>query len=604
MPTGGGKSICFQVPALAQEGVCIVVTPLIALMKDQVQNLAGRGIKAAAVYSGMHSHEIEMAFDNCCYGDTKFLYVSPERLVTEQFRQALNRMKVCLLAVDEAHCISQWGYDFRPPYLRITEIRPFIPGVPVLALTATATPEVVADIQDKLGFREKKVFQKSFERKNLTYMVIREEDKPGRMLRILNKVQGPAIVYVRNRRKTGEIAAFLSRNHIRATFYHAGLDMKTREARQLAWMKEEQRVMVATNAFGMGIDKPNVRMVIHLDLPDTPEAYFQEAGRGGRDEKRSYAVILFHQADISQAIQNLEREYPSPDIIRNVYQALGNQLQLPEGSGKDESFDLDLPLLAKRAGQSSVVTFNALRFLEKEGYIRLDESIGSPSRIFFRSGREDLYRYQVENPRMDKFIKVLLRSYAGVFTGFVTVVEQELVTRTGWTLEEVKDALGLLQKTGLADFVPRKEHPQVIFTLAKTDARHISFSPEHYRQRKQVAGRKLQAMIDYVTGETRCRSRFLLDYFGDTGSARCGRCDVCRRRNKIGLNDIEFDQVGQRILELLAENPLTLPEIIDQTGIAGEESVLKVIRWLEDRGLIQKDQQMKYHLQKQFKLKI
>lgn len=604
MPTGGGKSICFQVPAMAMEGVCIVVTPLIALMKDQVQNLSGRGIKAAAVYSGLHHHELEMAFDNCCYGDGKFLYVSPERLVTDQFRAALSRMKVCLLAVDEAHCISQWGYDFRPPYLRITEIRPMIPKVPVLALTATATPEVVKDIQLRLGFRQVNVFQKSFERKNLTYVVIREEDKLGRLIRIFARVAGTAIIYVRNRRRTEEVSAFLNKNRIKSTFYHAGLDMKVRESRQVSWMKEEHRVMVATNAFGMGIDKPNVRLIVHMDLPDSPEDYFQEAGRGGRDGKRSYAIILYHQADLAQASQNLAREFPLPDVIRNVYQSLGNQLQLAEGSGKDESFDLDLPALAKRTGQSTVVTFNALRFLEKEGYLRLDEAAGNPSRIFFHAGREELYRYQVENERMDRFIKILLRSYAGVFTGFTAINEQEIASRSGWSPAEVKEGLETLRKVGLMDYLPQHDKPQVVFALERADARKIRLSPEHYNERKKVASNKLQAMMDYVTGDAQCRSLFLLNYFGETGGARCGRCDICQNRNKIGLNDLEFDRVRQRIIELLTPAPLTLPEIVFQARGVGEEAVLKVIRWLEDHDLVRKDEQKRYHWQKQFKMKI
>lgn len=603
LPTGGGKSVCFQVPALAMEGVCIVVTPLIALMKDQVENLKRKGIKAVAVYSGMHRNEISMAFDNCMFGDTKFLYVSPERLQTEQFVEALKRMKVCLLAIDEAHCISQWGYDFRPPYIKIAEIRRFIPKVPVLALTATATSRVITDIQVKLGFRQENVFRKSFERKNLTYLVIKEEDKAGRLLRILNKVKGPGIIYVRNRRKTVEVALFLSKQGIRADFYHAGLDIKQRDAKQAAWMREESRIVVATNAFGMGIDKPNVRIVIHLDLPDSLEAYFQEAGRGGRDEKRAYAVILLQPADIIRLRENLEKEYPPPEKIREVYQALGNYLQLPVGSGKDEPFDFDLYAFSRNYSFNPVIAFNSLRLLEREGYIMMSEGLENPSRIHFDAGREELYRYQVQNKAMDQFIKLLLRSYTGVFTEFVPVSEAELARRAQLTEEEVRKSLVQLQKQGILSYAAGSSKPQVIFITERLDQKNLQLTNEHYHERKQQAIERIESIREYATGEDRCRSQVLLKYFGEDKAPRCGRCDVCLDRNKMDLNEIEFDTIKENIRSLLETGPKTLPELVFDTGHYGEDHVLTVIRWLQDKGVIVMDDDQRYRWRKQFRMR-
>lgn len=602
LPTGGGKSVCFQVPALAMDGICIVVTPLIALMKDQVENLKKKGIKAVAVYSGMHRQEIQVAFDNCMFGDVRFLYLSPERLQTEQFRLVLQRLKVSLLAVDEAHCISQWGYDFRPPYLQIADIRKFIPGVPVLALTATATPEVISDIQRKLGFKEENAFRKSFERKNLTYVVLKEEDKFGRLLRIMKKVPGPGIVYVRNRKKTVEIAAFLNKNGIRADYYHAGLDVKSRSAKQDAWIRESTRIVVATNAFGMGIDKPNVRLVVHMDLPDSIEAYFQEAGRGGRDEKRSYAALLFHASDLARLKENMDNEFPPVDKIRDIYQALGNFLQLPVGSGKDESFDFDLPAFARNYGFSPVIVFNALRFLEREGYIMMNESVGSPSRIHFEASREDLYRYQVEHKSHDPFIKLLLRSYSGIFTEFSQVNESELAKRAGMKEADVVALLGQLQKAGLLSYARKTGMPQVVFASERLELKNLRISPEHYHDRKRMALKRLEAVTAYVLTEEKCRSQMLLKYFGEENPPRCGRCDVCLERNKLSLNEMEFDRISMKIMELLKARPLTLPELLYETGNLPEDRVIQVLRWLVDKGAVIMDEQ-RYRWRKQFKLK-
>jgi len=604
LPTGGGKSICFQVPAMAMEGVCLVITPLIALMKDQVENLKRKGIRAVAVYSGMHRNEIQIAFDNCVFGDIKFLYLSPERLLTEQFIETLKRMKVSILAVDEAHCISQWGYDFRPPYLQIAAIRKFIPRSPVLALTATATPEVITDIQKRLEFKTENVFRKSFERKNLTYIVIKEEDKQGRLLRIMKKVPGTGIVYVRNRKKTVETANFLKKNGIKADYYHAGLDMATRSKKQDAWIREEIRIIVATNAFGMGIDKPNVRLVVHIDLPDNVEAYFQEAGRGGRDEKRAYAATLYNQADIVKLQENLEHEYPPIEKIKEIYQSLGNFFQLPVGSGKDEGFDFEIYSFCKNYNYTPVIVYNSLKFLEREGYIMMNESMGTSSRIHFEADREGIYRFQIENKTADAFIKLLLRSYSGIFTEFVQINEAELAKRAGIKEEEVVSGLLKLQKAGILSYAKKPVKPQIIFTIERLDLKHLAISPANYHDRKRSANIRMESMIDYMVTEDRCRSQMLLKYFGEQGAPRCGRCDVCLERNKMDLNELEFNQIRDSIKELLQVRSLTLPELVYEAGSYGEKHLLLVIRWLEDKGAVTRDDQMRYSWRKQFRLRI
>ena len=586
LPTGGGKSICYQVPALAREGLCLVISPLIALMKDQVDNLKKRGIPAAAIYSGMHRDEIDLVLSNAKFGGTKLLYISPERLESTQMRDAINRMKINLLAVDEAHCVSQWGYDFRPPYLKIAEIRPFIPGVPILALTATATPKVVKDIQQKLEFKKELLFQQSFERKNLIYVVIKEEDKRKRLLRIIRKVKGPGIVYVRNRRETKQIAGFLVKNNIPADFYHAGLDAKTRDRRQQAWMKEEKRVMVATNAFGMGIDKPNVRFVVHLDLPNCIEAYFQEAGRAGRDLKRAYAILLYEEADILDARQNLKTAYPSLADIRSIYQALGNFLQLPVGSGHDESFEFDISSFSDQFKFQPVIVFNALKFLEKEGYVSLNDGLNNPSKLFIKANKEALYRFQVANETYDHFLKILLRSYTGLFTDFVMIHEGELARRVEMTPDQVTKHLMYLDKQGILDYVPRTTKPMVVFLQERINSRDLSISPENYKHRLEEATKRLDALIRYTEETRKCRSQALLAYFGETNTKRCGMCDVCLERNKLGLNEQEFEEVITRIKPLLKAKSTTIEEIVTAASPIHEDKVLLVIRWLLDNGKI------------------
>lgn len=582
LPTGGGKSLCFQVPALACDGTCIVISPLIALMKDQVDNLKKRGISAAAIYSGLNFHEIDLILGNCIAGKYKLLYISPERLTSERMRETIRRMKVNLLAVDEAHCISQWGYDFRPPYLKIAEIRSLIPGVPVLALTATATPKVVKDIQRRLEFRVENLFQKSFERKNLTYYVIKEEDKLNRLLKIINKIKGSGIVYVRNRRHTKEISLFLQKNQISAGFYHAGLDQKTRDQRQSAWIGEEIRVIVSTNAFGMGIDKPNVRFVIHLDLPDCIEAYFQEAGRAGRDEKPASAILLYENSDIADARHNLSLSFPEIKVIRDVYQSLGNYFQIPVGLGKEKQFDFDLGHFAETYRLAPVIVFSSLKFLEKEGFIMLSDAFLNPSKVFIKAQKEELYRYQVEHAAFDHFIKTLLRSYSGILSDFVKINEAEVARRSNLTAEQVVSNLKHLEKLQILDYVPQTTQPQLIYLQERVGSDDLILSPENYRNRLVEVDQRLEAMISYAQSANKCRSQLLLAYFGESATKRCGMCDKCLERNKVSLNELEFNQIVELIKPLLKSKPSTLEEIVAIAEVMGEDKILRAIQWLID----------------------
>jgi ATP-dependent DNA helicase RecQ len=596
LPTGGGKSLTFQVPALAKEGLCLVVSPLISLMKDQVENLKRRGIKAGAVYSGMHPAEIDIILNNCRHGELKLLYVSPERLTTVKFRDVLHRIRVNLLAVDEAHCISQWGYDFRPPYLQVAAIREFLPGVPVLALTATATPRVAEDIQDKLGFRKRNEFRKSFERKNLTYFVFREEDKRRRILNIIRKVKGPGIIYVRNRKQTKELADFLVRQGITAGHYHAGMKPQERNRSQDAWMKETKRVMVATNAFGMGIDKPNVRFVIHVDLPDSLEAYFQEAGRAGRDEKKSYAVLLFEKADMLDLRHSLTVTFPGLPLIRNVYQALCNYYRLPVGSGRDMTMDFDLTGFCSGYKLQPILAFNALKLLEKQGYLLLGEAVHTPSRIFFMADSESLYRFQVENAFYDPFIKAILRSYSGIFTEFTPIREEDLAKRTGLATEKVTEMLMKLRNLGILEYLPRSDSPRITFTEDRVDAKDITLSATHYKDRMKDAEERLEAVIRYATSTQRCRSQFLLFYFGETDAGRCGKCDVCIEWNKTDLTDLEFNAIVARIRPLLERNPCLPDEIVAAAAPFHEDKVIRALQWMMDNGTLGITAEGKYHL--------
>jgi len=592
LPTGGGKSICFQVPAMCRQGLCLVVTPLVALMTDQVENLKKRGILAVEMHSGMHPREIEMAFEKSADGRAKFLYLSPERLETLKFREMLRGINVSLIAVDEAHCISQWGYDFRPPYLKIAEVRNIFPEVPVLALTATAVPRVVDDIQLKLEFQSKNVFSKSFVRKNIAYVVSKEDDKIKKLLRVCQGVKGCGIIYVRNRRLTKEIAELLMHNGISASFYHAGLEPAVRLTRQHDWMNGTTRIIVATNAFGMGIDKPDVRLVVHLDLPDTLEAYYQEAGRVGRDELKSYAVMLYNDHDIVNSRHHLELAWPEPEAVKQVYQALGNFLQLPVGAGKDVSFDFDLEKFSRTYKMKPVTAFNSLKILERDGYITLNDTWDDPSKIFLICSKEDLYKFQLENTDEDNVIRIILRSYSGVFNDFTRISENEIARRSGIDSHKVSELLFKMQKKGILEYLPHKNSPQLIFNTERLNSNDISLSKTFYTQRKKEAFLMLDSIIRFATSETECRSRMLVSYFGERKSENCEVCDVCLKRRRKEINENQIKVIENSILNNLSKGSYSITEMVNKMKLNKENQVLTIIRWLIEEGLIQIEGEM------------
>jgi len=595
LPTGGGKSICFQVPAMLRDGICLVITPLIALMKDQVEHLKKKGIQASAIYSGMKHHEIERIYDNCASNPNyKFLYISPERLKTEMFLGSLQRMKIGLVAIDEAHCISQWGYDFRPPYLEISDIRPHTNNAPFIALTATATPQVVVDIADKLKLRQHKLFQKSFERINLAYMVFHEENKMERLLRIIKTIKGSGIVYVRNRRKTITTAKFLVENGIPADFYHAGLEQKIRDKKQDAWMYGSTQIIVSTNAFGMGIDKSNVRFVVHLDIPDSLEAYFQEAGRAGRDGKKSYAVLLYESSDIQDLKNNFENAFPEPEYIKRVYHALGNFLSIPIGGGKTISYDFDLAKFSETYNFKPLLAFNALKFIEKEGLILLTGAIESPSKILFTVSQSDLYRFQVETPSYDPFIKLILRTYSGVFTEYTRISESSISKISGLTEEKVKSSLIYLSKLKILDYTPQKNNPQIVFIEERLDQSNFYLSKESYKHRKDSAEQRLKYVLNYVQSNNKCRSMSLISYFGQKDIERCGQCDVCLSRNKAELSRYEFDSIVDKIKPLLLEKAFSITELVEMNTTYNPEKIIRTIQYLMEHNKVELTDQKKY----------
>jgi ATP-dependent DNA helicase RecQ len=597
MPTGGGKSLTFQVPAMTVPGLCLVVTPLIALMKDQVENLKKLQIKAVAVHSGCTRDEIEIALNNCLYGGYKFLYVSPERLGSDLFRMRFQEMPVNLISVDEAHCISQWGYDFRPSYLKIAELRQYHPQVPVLAITATATRHVVEDIQQKLLFREKNVLRTSFRRENLVYAVKYSENKDRDCVDMVKKLKGNGIVYVRSRRKSVEIARFLSQEGISAAYYHAGLDHQVRNEVQQSWTVGKTRVIVATNAFGMGIDKADVRFVIHVDLPDSPEAYFQEAGRAGRDGGKSFAILLSSPSDSAAVSQRIQVNFPDIASTKTTYSALCNYLQIPVGSGKGLSYDFDINDFARSYRLSVFSAFSSLKILELEGYLELTEEINNPSRIKFLLNRDDLYRFQVSNSRFDAFIKLLLRSYTGVFTEYTTIDETLLAKRANVDQDIVRQYLSKLVTLGVISYLPQKRSPMVVFFEERLDEKSIYISRENYQNRKDRYTERTNTMLQYSVSRDICRSRMLLKYFDEPDSPACGECDVCRMKKESELRQEDFDMLRGEIQAVLALSPLP-PEQLFERIPADRDRLIEVIQWLLDNDLLRYNDEQQLYLHK------
>ncbi|WP_460678942.1 RecQ family ATP-dependent DNA helicase [Mucilaginibacter koreensis] len=585
LPTGGGKSICFQVPALAKPGICIVISPLIALMKDQVDNLKAKGIEAIAIVSGMNRREVDIALDNCIYGPVKFLYLSPERLLSELVRERIKYMNVNLIAVDEAHCISQWGYDFRPPYLHVADLRELHPKIPVLALTATATAEVKEDIQLRLKFKAPNVYQQSFERSNLSYLVYQEEHKLRKMMEVIKGAKGSGIIYVRSRKETFELAKHLNEHHIKADYYHAGLEAEVRTRKQEEWKNNQIRVIVATNAFGMGIDKPDVRFVIHRDVPESLEAYYQEAGRAGRDGERAYAVLLYNHADRLKQEKKFEASFPSLEEIKQVYHYLANYFQLAYEAGQGMSFNLDIGEFCTRFKLDALKVLNALKFLEQNEYLAFNESVFLPSRFEFEVSNEDLYNFQIQNSGWDPFIKTLLRSYGGAFENYVRIREFDIARRTGLNVQQVIDALQQLHKAGVLSYLPQTDQPQVTYLKPRVSQQYLLIDNQYIEQRKQTYQKKMEAALAYAETPV-CRSQQLLAYFNEPDAPKCGKCDIClqekRQQNYAHITEMITDEV----LQLLSAEPLTIQQLILGLSKGVKNEQLAVVRTLLDAGRI------------------
>ncbi|MBN1251998.1 MAG: RecQ family ATP-dependent DNA helicase [Bacteroidales bacterium] len=581
LPTGGGKSIIFQVAALSKEGLCIVITPLIALMKDQVKNLKTKQIKAEAIYSGMTKHEIDIVLNNCVYGAYKFLYLSPERLTTDIFLARISKMNINLIAVDEAHCISQWGYDFRPAYLEIANIRNYIPDVPVLALTATATKDVIKDIQEKLLFHKENIFKKSFERKNLVYLVRNVEDKFKHLLRISQKINGCGIVYVRNRKKTKEIAQFLQNNKISADYYHAGLEHNLKDFKQNQWTQGRTRIIVATNAFGMGIDKPDVRFVVHIDLPDSLEAYYQEAGRAGRDEKKAFAILLYNKTDNLNIEKRIRNAFPEKELIKRVYIALGNYYQLPVGAGKGNIFNFKITDFATKFNLPILQTYSSLKLLEQEKYIELTEDFFSLSKVIFITSQQDLYKFQVANKKIDSFIKIILRTYAGIFSTYVNIDEEYLAKILKTKVDIIYDYLQKLAQANIIKYIPQRKFPFIVYTEERLEEKNIRLSYENYELRKKNYLNRINAIIEYASTKNKCRSQILLNYFDQKNVDKCMQCDVCREKKEQNLSKDEFDSIFNDIKSKLLKKTWIINDLISECNFK-EEKILIVLRWLTE----------------------
>ena len=583
MPTGGGKSICFQVPGLMMAGITIIVTPLIALMQDQVRQLTNMGIQALAIHTGMNARDIDIKLDNCVYGDIKFLYVSPERLQTDLFKARLSKMPVNLLVVDEAHCISEWGYDFRPAYLHIAEIRTLIPKVPVLALTATATAQVKLDIIDKLQMGRAQLFQVSFARENLSYQVEKTEDKFASLTRLLNSQPGSALIYVNTRKNSRQVAQELQKEGLSASYYHGGLPNQDRSAIQNHWLQERSRIIVATNAFGMGINKPNVRLVVHFDLPDHLEAYYQEAGRAGRDGKPASAVMLYQMGDIDSLKERKHHEYPPVSYLREIYQHLANHYQIAVGSAAVEEQDFELDEFATKIQQKPLKVYHALKKLQSLGFISLTEDFFQPSHFQFTADHQQIYEFQIAQAYYDPVIKALLRLYGGeLFTREVNISESKMAKVLGVPLPEIRRLLTALQDRQMAIYQPRKDKPQICFIGVRQDAQRLTIDPQIYGARRELELDKLKAVQRYVQNRQGCRSLMLLDYFGEQSQQKCGRCDNCLGEPAAPMS--EFRQQYEEIQQLLIVEPLTPKGLVERLNQYHQNSLSKTIQIMLENG--------------------
>ena len=590
LPTGGGKSVCFQVPTMLIDGLCLVITPLIALMQDQVAQLKKKGISATSVHSGMSHREIDITLDNCIYGQVKFLYLSPERLLTELFKERVKKMNVCLIAVDEAHCISQWGYDFRPPYLQIAELREVKPNIPFIALTASATRLVREDIADKLKLKSPSIFQRSVVRENLSFVVRKTESKEKKLLEVLRKVQGSAIVYVRSRKATQDLSRWLSKQKVTSTFYHAGLTYEERSVRQEEWINHRVRVMVSTNAFGMGINKEDVRAVIHMDLPENLESYYQEAGRAGRDGKRSFAVLIFHEADVLALEHKVQQSQPGLDYLKKIYQSLANYYQLAVGSGQGESFDFELEDFCKRFSLKSSSVYPALKKLEETGLVQLSESFYRPSKIHFSIDKKKLYDFQVANAKFDPLIKTLLRLYGGeLFAEFIPISESQLAKVLKQTTKDISTDLMKLGKLQLLNYEPASDKPMLTFVLSRQDLEHLPIDKAKMEERRALIFQKKDAMVHYATQNHRCRMEVVQEYFNEDALIPCGICDVCIERRK-KENESALRDYREQIFYLLKQKPMTVEEL--ETGVAPNDQDLfvEVVREMVDSEVIAYDE--------------
>lgn len=586
LPTGGGKSVCFQVPALMREGVCIVVTPLIALMKDQVFQLKKREIKAAAIFTGLSYHEMDVILDNCVFGYYQFLYVSPERLQTELFIERFKQMNVSLLAVDEAHCISQWGYDFRPSYLSIAAIRKYHPSVPILALTASATLKVQADIINKLEFKQHNIFKKSFSRENLSFVVRKEEAKFPKLMEIISKLKGSGIIYVRNRNKTKDVAEYLSKHQINADYYHAGLETEERNKKQDYWIKSNTSVMVCTNAFGMGIDKPNVRFVIHLDIPESLEAYYQEAGRAGRDGRNSYAVLLYNQSDIESLNEKVSHKFPPLEDVKRIYNAICNYAGIPIESGKMKTFDFDIIQFCNAFKLKPVTVYNCLKLLEQENYLQLSEGIHVPSRALFRVDKLELYRFEVSHSEIAPLVKAMLRTYGGILDHYSKISEPQLARILKVNAEEVVNQLKFLQQNKILTYLPANDKPTITLLAERLHEDNLYFNVKHIQERKDATTRQLNAVVNYIENHEVCRQVFICSYFDEKNTLPCGKCDICIENKKKIEHHKQFNDAKKIILDKTKSNWVKATDILPKNAHFAEQLYKETIRFLLDEKLL------------------